>query len=157
MTTQEIHDRLAMQFPDGVLPLQTPEVGEQHIQVNADSLHRICLFLRDDPAMRFEFLRLISGIDRKDCLSSVYHLFSYALCHAVALRVDVNREQPAVPTVTDIWPAAEWHEREAFDMMGIVYEGHQDLKRILLPDDWEGFPLRKDYVAPAEYNGLTNT
>lgn len=157
MTIQEVHERLATRFPDSVLPLQTPEAGEQVIQVVADSLRDVCLFLRDDPAMQFDFLRLISGVDRKDCLSSVYHLFSYSLGHAVVIRVDISREQPTVPTVTDLWPAAEWHEREAFDMMGIIYEGHRNLKRILLPDDWQGFPLRKDYAAPAEYNGLTNT
>jgi len=58
--------------------------------------------------------------------------------------------------VADVWPAADWHEREAYDLMGIVYEGHPALKRILLPDDWAGYPLRKDYKAPEEYNGVTN-
>jgi len=68
----------------------------------------------------------------------------------------VERADPRIPSVADLWPAAEWHEREAYDMMGIVYEGHENLRRILLPDDWEGFPLRKDYVPPKSYHGLTN-
>jgi NADH:ubiquinone oxidoreductase subunit C len=70
--------------------------------------------------------------------------------------VDLDRENPRVASVAGLWPAAEWHERESFDMMGIVYESHPYLRRILLPEDWAGYPLRKDYVAPKEYNGLTN-
>ncbi len=70
------------------------------------------------------------------------------------LHVDLDRGDPHVASVMDLWPAAEWHEREAFDMMGIVYDGHADLRRILLPDDWEGYPLRKDYKVPTTYRDM---
>ena len=75
----------------------------------------------------------------------------------MTLRADLDRKDPRIASVMEIWPAAEWHERETYDLMGIVFEGHPEgLRRILLPDDWPGHPLRKDYVAPKEYNGMTN-
>jgi NADH-quinone oxidoreductase subunit C len=161
MTMQEIHSALSERFPGAVEPFQAPSAGDVFIKVVPEHFHEVCLFLRDDPAMRFDLLRLISGVDKGDKvsgdkLSSVYHVFSIEQGHGVVLHVDLERAAPNVASVADIWPAADWHEREAYDMVGIIYEGHPDLRRILLPDDWEGYPLRKDYVAPKEYHGLTN-
>jgi NADH:ubiquinone oxidoreductase subunit C len=110
----------------------------------------------DDPEMKFDYLRLISGVDWTDRLSSVYHLYSYTLGHGAVLRVDLDRTAPNVASVAGIWPTADWLERETYDLMGIVYEGHPGLTRIMLPDDWEGHPLRKDYVSPKEYHGIAN-
>jgi NADH-quinone oxidoreductase subunit C len=156
MSVHEIHNALSERFPGAVDPFQAPAAGDAFIQVVPEHFHEVCTFLRDDPAMRFDLLRLISGVDKGDRLSSVYHLYSIEQGHGVVLHVDVDKAAPNLASVADIWPAADWHEREAYDMMGIIYEGHPDLKRILLPDDWEGYPLRKDYVAPKEYHGLTN-
>ena len=156
MDVQDIHALLRERFEDAIGEWQVPERGDAFVMVAAERLADVCRFLRDDAATRFDFLRLISTVDRGPHLSSVYHLYSYEHHHAIVLRVDVDREAPRVPSVASIWPAAEWHEREAFDMMGIVYENHPELTRILLPNDWEGFPLRKDYQAPPAYHGLTN-
>ena len=156
MDIQSIHALLRERFDHLVGELRTPERGDAFIAVAAEGLADVCLFLRDHDATRFDFLRLISTVDRGAKLSSVYHLYSYKHFHSLVLRVDVDRETPRVPSVSSVWASAEWHEREAFDMMGIVYENHPELTRILLPDDWDGYPLRKDYQAPAEYHGLTN-
>jgi NADH-quinone oxidoreductase subunit C len=153
---QSIHALLRERFDNAVGEFQTPERGDASITIDAENLVGVCRFLRDNDATRFDFLRLISTVDRGVKLSSVYHLYSYQHAHTLVLRVDVDRETPRVPSVASIWASAEWHEREAFDMMGIAYENHPGLTRILLPDDWDGFPLRKDYQAPAEYHGLTN-
>ena len=84
----------------------------------------------------------------------VYNLFSYQHRHVFTLKVHLDREAPSAPTVEKTWGVANWHEREAYDMFGIRFEGHSDLRRILLPDDWEGFPLRKDWEDPEHYNGM---
>jgi len=156
MNAQEIHSRLKARFGDGIGEWTAPEAGDPFIQVQSTYLREVCKFLRDETDLRFDYLRLISTVDWTDRLSSVYHLYSYEHHHGVTLRVDLLRAAPRVGSVADVWPAADWHEREAYDMMGIVYEGHPALKRILLPDDWAGYPLRKDYTAPEEYNGVTN-
>ena len=156
MTQQEIHARLRERFGNAIRDWQTPETGDACIRVAPKILHEVCAALRDDKDLRFDFLRLISSVDRTECLSSVYHLYSYTHHHEAVLRIDLDRENPHVDSVSDLWAAAEWHERESFDMMGIVYAGHPDLRRILLPEDWAGYPLRKDYVAPKQYHGLTN-
>ncbi|HOE95472.1 MAG TPA: NADH-quinone oxidoreductase subunit C [Candidatus Sumerlaeota bacterium] len=156
MTPQEIHARLTERFGDAIGPWTEPERGDPHIAVAPGSLHAVCAFLRDDPELQFDYLQLISGVDWTDRLSSVYHLMSLSRGHGVVLRVDLERGNPRVASVADLWPTADWHEREAWDLLGIVYEGHPGLRRILLPEDWEGHPLRKDYAAPAAYHGVTN-
>lgn len=156
MNAQEIHSRLRNKFGDAVAEFRAPAAGDPRLDVAADRLHDVCRFLRDEADLAFDFLRLVSGVDRGDRLASVYHLYSYVHGHEITLSAEAQRQNPRVSSVSDLWPTADWLERETFDMMGIVYEGHPDLRRILLPEDWDGFPLRKDYVAPDSYNGITN-
>jgi NADH-quinone oxidoreductase subunit C len=87
-------------------------------------------------------------------LGVVYHLHSTSLDHKIVLKTEVTAESPHAASVESVWKTANWHEREAFDLFGIVFDGHPDLRRILLPDDWEGHPLRKDYAVPEFYNGM---
>ena len=94
----------------------------------------------------FESLNVIASVDYSTHFECVYHLYSYAANLYLELHVQLPRGKPVVDTVSDVWPAADWHEREAWDMMGIRFEGHPDLRRILLKDDWIGHPLRKDYI-----------
>ena len=113
-------------------------------------------FLRAEPALRLDWLQCLSGVDYaadgKMCV--VYDLWSFDLRHGMAVKVYCPREDPRVPSVVRLWPAANWHERETFDLVGIMFDGHPDLRRILCADDWEGHPLRKDYVFPREYHGI---
>ena len=99
----------------------------------------------------------LSGVDlspEDEDLSVVYHLFSDVHLHKVVIKAVVSKENPHLPTVENTWKTANWHEREAYDLFGIVFDGHSDLRRILLPDDWEGHPLRKNYKEPDTYRGM---
>ena len=156
MNQQEIHARLRERFGEAVGDWAEPEAGDAFIQVAPDALHTVCEYLKNDPEMAFDYLRLVSAVDWTDRFSSVYHLYSYQHDHEAVLRVDLDRAAPRVASVADLWPTADWHEREAYDLMGIVYEGHPALRRIFMPDDWEGHPLRKDYQQPEEYHGIAN-
>ena len=124
--------------------------------VKSAEWHAVALVLRDDPSLAFDFLRSLAGVDRPAAgrIEIVLHLFSYKRRHAFVLKTLVDRTAPEVATLSDVWPAAAWHERELFDMFGVRVAGHPDLRRLLLPDDWEGHPLRKDYKEPPSYHGI---
>jgi NADH-quinone oxidoreductase subunit C len=126
------------------------------VHVNAPNWRAVAEFLRSDPRLSFDWLASLGGIDyaADGQLCVLYDLWSFDLRHSFAVKVFVPRDQPRVPSVVDLWTAADWHERETFDMFGIVFDGHPDLRRILLADDWVGQPLRKDYVFPTEYHGI---
>ena len=109
-------------------------------------LHVLAQGLKDDPEVGYETLNFIAGVDRVKHLESVYHVYSWKTNTYLELHVEVPRGKAELATVTDVWPAADWHERESWDMVGIRYLGHPDLRRILLKDDFIGHPLRKDYV-----------
>jgi NADH-quinone oxidoreductase subunit C len=112
-------------------------------------------FLYENPETAMDCLNNETGVDYKDRIEVVYHLFSYRYRHGCVLKVKLPRENPAVATVEDIWRAANWMEREIFDLLGVTFEGHSDLRRILMPEDWPGYPLRKDFVEPREYHGIS--
>ena len=152
MTPQEIFDRLEEKFGNRVLDLT--ENVDPFIRVSAEAIAEIGLYLRDDEAMGFESLMCLSGVDYPEHISLVYHLFSSAHRHKITLKTDLGRKDPSLPTVEGVWRVANWHERETYDMFGIVFEGHSDLRRILCPDDWEGWPLRKDYEVQEYYRGI---
>ena len=122
--------------------------GETTIAVPREHLRRACEFLRSDPELAFNFL---SDLSCRDCFPAEprfevnYHLLSIPHKRRLRLKVRVNGADPVVESVTTVWPTANWHEREVFDLFGVRFEGHTDLRRIVLPEDWEGYPLRKDY------------
>lgn len=118
------------------------------ILVKTDAIADVSRYLKEDGQTQFDMLHLVSAVDWPDYFESVYHLFSMKIRHRAILKVRTPKDNPKVPSVTSIWPSANWHERECFDMMGIVYENHPDLTRILCPEEWEGHPLRKDYQMP---------
>ncbi|MFD2555653.1 NADH-quinone oxidoreductase subunit C [Sphingobacterium tabacisoli] len=124
-------------------------------------LREVCLWLRDHPTFYFDFLANITAVDYfpEARFAVVYNLTSIPFQLQLTLRVEIEQERslehlPEVPSVSMVWRTADWHEREAFDLMGIYFTDHPDLRRILLPDDWEGFPLRKDYEDPDSYHGI---
>ncbi len=126
------------------------------MHVRVENWRQVAEFLRNDPVLKMDWLSNLSGIDytADNQMCVAYDLWSFDLRHHFAVKVYSPRNTPVFPTVIDLWPGADWHEREAFDLLGIQFEGHPDLRRILLADDWEGFPLRKDYVFPREYQGI---
>lgn len=153
MTAQEIHESLTAKYAESVLAFEET-VLQPFIQIKPDKIDIIAQFLRDDEQMQFDFMSCLSGIDTGENLGVVYHLYSTVQKHKIVLRVEIPKEKPDVNSVAQIWRTADWHEREAYDMYGINFINHPDLSRILLPDDWEGFPLRKDYKQPEYYGGL---
>lgn len=157
MTANDIHARLRAEFGDAVGPLSAPERG-LFAPVGADRIAEAARFLRDAPGVEIDHCDDLTGVDWPDrgVIEIVYHLFSYRYRHGIVLKVEAPRGAPVVPSVTGVWKAANWLEREAYDMFGVVFTGHPDLRRILLPDDWEGWPLRKDYQEAGGYHGVSN-
>jgi len=153
-----LHARLRDQFGDAVGEL----VGagrDASCTVEGARIAEICRFLRDEPALRFDCLSNLSGVDypKQSAIQVVYHLFSYPLRHWIVLKVNALRDDPVVPTVSAVWSAGDWQEREVFDLLGVTFTGHPDLRRILMPEDWPGHPLRKDFVEPQEYHGISTS
>lgn len=140
LTEKSIRDS----FPDAVLE-STDVFGVLNVKIAASSLLAVCEKLR---AEGFDYLADVTAIDWQDRIEVVYQLTDLAKNAKLALRVDLDRAKPEIDTVTSVWKGADYQEREAFDLMGVVFNGHPDLRRILLPEDWEGYPLRKDYVIP---------
>ena len=116
----------------------------------------VATYIKENPDFAFDYLMCITSYDKGDSKSFgvAYNLYSLKNRHYIECRVEIDSDTVKVPSVTSLWKAADWHEREAYDMMGIEFEGHPDLKRILLPHDWEGHPLRKDYKEAEYYHGL---
>ncbi|OLT48745.1 NADH-quinone oxidoreductase subunit C [Saccharomonospora sp. CUA-673] len=138
----------------------TVDRGEITFYLAREHLVATCRVLRDDEGLRFELCSSVSGVDYGEDvpqrLHSVYHLLSMTYRRRIRLEVAVDVDDPHIPSIVEVHPTADWHEREAYDMFGIVYDGHPALTRILMPDDWEGHPQRKDYPLggiPVEYKG----
>ena len=154
MTAQEIHDLLKKQFPEAVLEAELENVADPFIKIQPETIKEISEFAKDNEQLQFDYLMCLSGVDYKGKLGVVYHLYSMTHRHKIVLKVEVPTENPNIPSVESVWKSANWHEREAFDLFGLNFAGHPDQRRILLPDDWEGHPLRKDYQTPEFYNGM---
>lgn len=123
--------------------------GERTLVVPRSHLLRVCQALRDDKSLLFNFLSDISCVDRypiEPRFELNYHLLSIPRKDRIRLRVRLHAADPVAPSVIPVWPTANWLEREIFDLFGLRFEGHPELRRMLLPDDWEGYPMRKDYI-----------
>lgn len=154
MLPQEIFDKLKEEFGDSIMDIVSEPPSDPYINIEPDSIVDVCLFLRDSEDTKFDYLSCLSGMDYKDAFGVVYHLYSIDHNHRITLKVKLEKENPHIPTVENVWKTADWHEREAYDMYGIIFDGHHNLIRILCPYDWEGYPLRKDYKTPDEYHGI---
>jgi NADH-quinone oxidoreductase subunit C len=155
MTPQEISDKLKKSLSDAVVDAKLEGVPDPWLKIAPAKILDAATLLHDDAEMQFDFLMCLSGVDyTKGMLGVVYHCFSMTKKHKICLKVDVPVATPEVASVASIWPTANWHEREAYDMFGIVFTGHPDLRRILCPEDWDGFPLRKDFKVPEFYQGM---
>ncbi len=117
------------------------------IHISVEMLEEVAHFLRETPELAFDFLNCLSAVDYLSNFEVVYHFFSYVHQHALVLKVKVDRKKPKIPSLTSLWQTANWHEREAYDLFGIIFTGHPRLRRILLTDDFDGFPMRKEFNA----------
>ena len=166
MTEKEIFDSLKEKFKDDIIEF-TEEVIQPFIMVKSAAIEKISSFLRDEDKFQFDWLNSLSGVhypakevpeesEEKpiDEFEVVYHLYSMKYKHKIVMKTRVPVNSAKIPSVAQVWRTADWHEREAYDLFGIEFTNHPDLRRILLPDDWEGFPLRRDYVTPEYYNGM---
>lgn len=154
MEASGIYELARERFGDRILEIAEAKL-DSFLVVDPAAIVDVCRFLRDDPATRMNCLSNETGVDYKDRIEVVYHLFSYPLRHTAVLKVKLPRDNPVVETVEGVWKSANWMEREIFDLLGVTFERHSDLRRILMPEDWPGHPLRKDFVEPAEYHGIS--
>ena len=146
---EQFGERIILEEIAGLIPI---------LKVPLDEINAICKFLKADSRCYFDSLSCLVGIDNgpeKNTMEIVYNLYSIPYGHKLALKIIFNRDEPKTLSVSEVWHSANWAEREAFDMYGIIFEGHPDLRRILLPEDWEGHPLKKDYVQQDKYHGIT--
>jgi NADH/F420H2 dehydrogenase subunit C len=145
MTNEALQNLISSWIPD----LEFTEEGSQflNITVNPEHLHQLMSQLKNNSETNFDYLFCLSGVDFEKYLSVVYHLESTTHRHILVVKVKTeDRENPTFDSVCDIWKTAEFHEREVFDFFGIKFNNHPNLKRLFLTDEWEGYPLRKDYV-----------
>jgi len=173
MSGQAFLDRLKQKFGEAITGANLTAI-DPWIEVSPQGLVPLCKYLRDQPDLRFNLLNCISAVDYfepdpkkaakaefQPHIEVVYHLWSLPNKISLVLKVLLPRwkndragELPEVPTVSGVWRTADWHEREVYDLSGINFVGHPDPRRILCPEDWVGYPLRKDYEMPLEYHGI---
>lgn len=147
MTNKELQKMI-----ESWLPGKEPEFSEEgsqflNVTIHPKDLHKLMTQLKNNPETFCDYLFCLSGVDYGKDLGVVYHLESTVHRHILVIKVQVtDRQKPEVDSVQDLWATADFHEREAFDFFGIVFKNHPNLKRLFLPEDWKGYPLRKDYV-----------
>lgn len=158
LTSADLFAALRQRLGEAAIVEHVEGVGDPAVFVAPDRWLEVATVLRNEPEFAFDFCSNVTGVDwpEQDILESVVHLYSMTHHHHLTVKMRLPRAKPEVASVAGVWPAADWHEREQYDMLGIVYVGHPNLRRILLAEDWEGFPLRKDYVAPDEIHGVSN-
>ena len=150
-TVQKVSASLAAKFPKSL----DGEQNSDWIQLKPENWFEIAKWLKDNPDFYFDSLQCNTGFDLGEgLLESRYNLHSMKHLHSIEIRIKVSVEKPDIPSVESIWRVADWFERETYDMFGINFTGHSDLRRILLPEDWEGWPLRKDYKEQETYHGI---
>jgi NADH/F420H2 dehydrogenase subunit C len=148
---QEAAEKAKAEGKPAPRPLRREESKVYHyhdatFRVPRERIVEVCRWLRDNPEFDMSYLSFVSAIDWPDRFEVVYHLSSLSRRHNVLLKVPIAKDRPSVPSVVELWSGADWHEREAYDLFGILFEGHPDLRRIMMSSDWKGHPLRKDYV-----------
>ena len=150
-TVDKVKQLLDDMFPNQIIP----KSDSDYIQLSPEKWFDIASWLKSDASLLFDSLQCQTGLDIGDeMLESRYNLHSMQKNHYCEFRIAVPRSNPRIPSVEQIWRIADWFERETYDMFGIEFEGHRDLRRILLPEDWEGWPLRKDYQEQETYHGI---
>jgi len=162
MNFEDIKLLLTEKFGLGVIIGDETDGLQPALLIEPDRITEVCLELRNNPKTYFDYLSCLTGVDygtQTNLFGVVYHVASIPYKTQLTLKVSRENDRdlndlPSFPSVSSVYRTADWHEREAYDLVGIFFEGHPDLRRILLPDDWEGFPLRKDYKTAEYYKGI---
>jgi len=154
MESIQILERVKDKFADRVLEISEKK-PDPFAVIDPKAVVDIGRFMKEDPDLAMDCLSNETGVDYKDRIEVVYHLFSYSKRHGAVLKVKLPRDNSSVATLEGVWKSANWMEREIFDLIGVTFEGHSDMRRILMPEDWIGHPQRKDFVEPAEYHGIS--
>jgi NADH-quinone oxidoreductase subunit C len=161
VTPEEIQLRLAGLLGEKA-PALAPGNKDPFLPVAVEHLLAVCTALRDDPELQMECLMNLGAVDwpvrgkeKVDQIEMVYHFYSYQKRHTFIIKTRLPRQEPVCPSLAGLWPAADWLEREQFDLLGVTFTGHPDLRRLMMPDDWVGHPLRKDYAEQASWHGIT--
>ena len=159
LDSTEIHARLKARFGDAVGDPFGTRRDNSGTTVEPARIEEVARFLKTERGLEFNCLSNLGGVDypKRNVIEVVYHLYSYPHRHLFVLKVGAPRDNPVVPTVASVWSHADWQEREVFDLLGVQFAGHPDLRRILMPEDWPGHPLRKDFVEPEEYHGISTS
>ena len=166
MHIPEIRARIKQQFGETDMDWIDDRGGEPYLVITRENLRPLAAFLKEDPQLSFDTLMSLSGVHQlgeSEELEVVYHLYSIHHRHRFICKVRLERPLVLphfylrVDSLSDIWPAAGWMEREVYDLFGIHFMGHPDFRRLLLPPDWEGHPLLKDYQEPAAYQGISTS
>jgi NADH/F420H2 dehydrogenase subunit C len=142
---EDLKNLITEKFP-GTMPLE----GGQwfNVQVPSEDWREMALWLRNENDLYFDYMFCLTCVDWLKHLTMVYHLSSTRHRHHLVIKVNLDRENPIIETICDIWRTAEFHEREVYEMFGVQFINHPDLRKLILPDDWEGYPMRKDYEDP---------
>ncbi len=154
MTSEEIVEKVKASLTDAIQDTALPQ-GDAVIFVAPDCLQKVAAFLKDDPSLKFDYLSDVCGVDylneeREPRFEAVYILYSIDHQHSIRVRVGIDEDNPSVPTVSELWKGALYPEQELFDMFGIHIEGHPKNERLIMPKEWSGYPLRKDYPLTTE-------
>lgn len=157
MSLEELIEHIGNSLGSDVTIKAVENTTPECIEVGAKDLMKVMSFLHEDDKLYFDSLSCITGIDlgpETGKMEVIYNLYSIPFGRHLMVKVTIERDQPRIASLCPIWKAADWHEREAYDLLGIHFEGHPDLRRILMPADWDGYPLRKDYQEQKYYRGV---
>ena len=157
LTVEQIHQKLVAKFGGAVGPLHPPK-KDAFCTFDPARILEIGRFLKSQPELAFDFLEDLTATDhpKENLIRVIYHFYSYRHRHMFIAKAELDRHKPEVDSLESVWKAANWMEREVFDLFGVTFKGHSDLRRVLLPDDWIGSPLRKDYTEAGGYQGISN-
>lgn len=158
MNSESVFQFLTTKVGDSVYDY-TPGPIDPFFKVKAVKLLEVAKLLRDEETLKFDFLNNITAVDwiKLNRIDVVYHLWSYPLAHECIFKVELPRENPVIESLAGLWKSADWNEREQYDLFGVQFLHHPDLRRILMPDDWVGYPMRKDYKESDDYRGMSTT
>lgn len=160
MSVEELKNLIDSNIGEGAVRSIDEDSTPRALIISPDRIGAVCELLKDHELSYFDLLSCLTAIDNgpeENSMEVVYNLYSIPLEHSLMLKVTVPRKKPELETVSHLWKTADWHEREAFDLFGIKFVNHPDLRRILMPADWVGYPMRKDYEESKTYRGMKTT